>query len=226
MDKAREDEATAYMDSDWDEQWHDACVAAIEKKGPNEEDDKEEFDALVKERFDDKQEREMWATDYVEWDCVVDNLKTMCEDIDGIDWFLKDHPVEDVQANGSEGEVHSLTDVAGYCFECNEPQTWKSLTKHTFLMEGSSDVAPPHKFSPLCDTCEVDRGDCAYDPDGDPRMFYFCNYCGDIGPVQSFPGEVHIHPKNPQPFNWPPGAPWPPRRTFAGTPDEVPPWED
>ena len=77
-----------------------------------------------------------------------------------------------------------------------------------------------------CCGLPVTREDLHLSEETDERhsgTFVQCPNCCEEECVDDLEGFVFTHGR---PFDWPPGAPYPPRRHFDGTPLEAAPWED
>ena len=207
--KLVEDEVSCYMSSDWIDEWQEHCAGDLDK-------------------FKDVNKRYEWAYGYVEFEHISDMVKMWCDDVDWVKDFLKAHPIESVEGNGWDRSKYDFDEVRGFCRECGEPQVAEDVTTLMSLEEvDSADKPPPHPYAADCQEigCVEANVGCLYNHDGSAlRLGYRCSYCGDVDPLVLYGNEDpgNRHP----PFNWPPGAPWPPRRGFLGEPMEMPPWEE
>lgn len=211
VDQLQSDEAAAYLEPDYDEDWREACAERLDKQGwePHEEG----YDEHLLKAFHDKDDRSMWADGRLEWDWTYQLLKDWCEDKGWVFYFLKEHPVEYVASRGYDGDIIELCNVAGYCFGCGEPQLHGDVKQ----LENATEVAA---HTGDCDgsVCDNEIGYCAFNEEGQRRSYYDCHYCGETNTIDNGVDR--------RPFHWPPGAPWPSRTTFFGTPADVQPWEE
>lgn len=224
MDKLRDLEAAYYTSSEADDEWREYCVSRTVKENLYDE-GTEDFKEDVQRRFDDSSERNGWAYDMVDWDWLADIVKTLTDEVDEIAYFLKEHPVDKVQAPRRDNDIIDIDKVAGYCTDCAMPITAEDLAPHPAIV---SEEILAHAYDAECGFCDAGHFNCYFDAGAKPRVFYRCPYCSsDCAPVEPLNGEhLYADRNNSRPFYWPPGADWPPRRTFTGSPDEDPPWEE
>lgn len=212
MDKLHWEETEMYMSSDWDDEY------ALYLDG-------HEDDARVLSRVE-------WASDRAEWSQLTEYLTSMCEDVQSLAAFLREHPVDGVYVESDHAWV-DLDDVVAYCPNCQTP------TDEVLTGWKPGEAPPtPHVATDECEVCDAACGStqCLFDKEGKWRPLAQCPSCREVivlfsspeeGTYTSFchaPGQPM--PKLPRkPLTWPPGAPYPPRRGFAGEPFDVPPYE-
>jgi len=174
----------------------------------------------------DEQKKWEWASNLTEWDWVAENIIETTNDLEGIAHWLKEHPVEEVYQFSHEKWI-DISDVLVFCPECDEP-----MEKRNVLIEMPTGGISKHVYGSedgdYCFDCKdhSDLGDmlCFFDLMGSPRKRCYCPNCGHIAALDSLEGS--FIERNHCPPDWPPGAPYPPRRGFLGEPMDVPPWQD
>ena len=225
IDNLQHEEAKYIVESeDYNDDWsmhvrdkhhtHDACP-----HGSDEE--KETFQARVERELKDQDAKYRWALDRVDWHWVNDSVSCFFQDADATFYFLKDHPVDAVWHRNS-GRWLSLGDVRGYCPSCDEPLDDEDRVQQ---------VEAPHPYNEDCenDICRTAGAHCVFDEQSVLRPLYTCGNCNwlDVHDKDR-PDETPFMERNniKRPFDWPPGAPYPPRRSFSGYPMDVPPYEE
>ena len=175
----------------------------------------EAVDVMLK----DEAARYDWASDYVDWQWVRDQVHSYFESEEATFYFLAQHPVDSVWSRYDEKWL-PLDEVLGYCGSCDEP-----LTEDRILPDVNR--GQPHRFDPECeaDACRAMQF-CLFDHEEKPRRIFQCDLCSWTDTTDDFDGEESFISKHGRPFNWPPGAPYPPRCSFTGYPMDVPPHED
>jgi hypothetical protein len=211
MDAFAETEREYRVSSDCDDEWKVFC----KEKAEDDELDEEELAALIA----DKDKRRDWAYDQFDPQWAWDQIKEECEEIWFIHGLLKKYPVIAVRPNFDFSFI-LLEEILGYCPGCNFP----ILQDDVVEADGNLHQAKPHRYKNQCQKCPANIT-CGWDSHGEPRTYAQCESCSEYiffkddcdGPWLA---------RFDRPFNWPPGAPYPPRLDFAGGPDGPPPWQE
>lgn len=212
-------ESPDYAD-DWSEYVHDkhhragACPHGSD-------DEREAFERRVAKTLKDESEKYAWASDRVDWDWVKNSVECFFQDGESIYYFLKEHPIDSAWHRNGERWV-ALEDIRGFCPSCDEVLDDEDVVDH---------VEDPHVHNPDCENavCRTTGAHCVFDDNGKLRLMFSCGNCNWFDAVdQDRPDETPYMARNntKRPFNWPPGAPYPPRRSFSGYPMDVPPYEE
>jgi hypothetical protein len=183
--------------------------------GPEEE--REAYERVVTVMTNCEDKRLEWASEYVDHDWVQNSVSHFFEDEESLFYFVKDHPVDSVWQK-YQSVWMDLDDVCGYCPSCDEPLSEEERWKPK---EGDA-----HPFAEGCGICDSGFSQCLFNANSNPRDVYECNSCSWSDATQDIEGDETFISKHGRPFNWPPGAPYPPRRSFSGFPMDVPPYED
>lgn len=215
MQTLHEGEVAQYMSEDWDDIWRERC----EFKNPRLwKERKKAWTARVNEDFEDENLRHQWAARYVDFDQLVDFVVEMTSNNESLAAFLRDHPVNAVYDSRSNRWV-DLTAIVGFCPEC------ESLMLPDDLVTARSDVQP-HVFTREECPCEhiVSSMMCNFDHHASPRSMVICPNCDFAAATDNI--EETWAERFSIPLEWPPNAPYPPRRGFAGEPLDVPFYEE
>lgn len=219
--------ATDYAEEeDYRDDWEDFVRSQIHGEGccPHEDEDAQHaYQTAYEKKVNDSFQRRSWAYQRVDVDQVIEDLRDSLGDAEGIAFFLEQHPVSEVwQAHTSQWV--DIEDVWGYCPGCDEPQTVEAFT----IVPPVNCAPHPHQVD--CRVCDAGEGLalCAYDTQGNVRPRFQCPGCLHTGEYTDDLDDALTETfteRHGRPFAWPPGAPYPPRRGFAGEPLEIPPWE-
>ena len=222
MDDLHAQEAKYIAESDdWLEDWLDYVKRELHQEDrcphgcPEEQ---SAFKAAFDRMSQDPDKRYAWASERVDWDWIHGSVKNVFESEEGIYYFLKEHPVDSVWQKYAEQWV-DLDDVKGYCPSCDE-----ALTEET----AKTIPASSHFFDEHCEEgyCRESNSQCLFNHEGSLRKPYECPSCSWSDITEDVDGDETFVSKHGRPFNWPPGAPYPPRVSFTGLPMDVPPYED
>lgn len=193
-------------DGVYDDEWEDHCrdVAHREGRCPHaSEKEKAQYETFFKDILENENRREEWYRRRMndDWDWLQDHVLNTASDVYGILHHLKEHPVDGCLAvwNNEKFAMYTLDEIVGYCPECNQPATEEHIRP----------IAPPYPTN----------------EDGEAQFLYptlDCKCCGAETPLD----DEEFLRTHKRPFEWPPGAPWPPRRGFLGEPMEASPWEE
>jgi hypothetical protein len=206
--------------SDYKDEWEEYVKRLKHREGccpHGDEEEREAYQRVVASMTNCADKRLEWASEYVT-DWIRNSVSHFFSDEEGIFYFVKDHPVDSVW-HKYHAKWLNLDDVHGYCPSCDEPLCVDDLLKVT---KGS------HVFDKDCRMAGCGDGAslCLFNAQGDSRDVYECNSCNWADATQDIEGDESFISKHGRPFNWPPGAPYPPRRSFSGFPMDVPPYED
>lgn len=190
----------AIEDGFYDDEWEDHCRREAHQEGrcPHVRKQKKAYQQAFEKLFHDKEEKSEWIwRSYIQWDDIAQQIYSW--DADELFYFLKDYPIDGCMrsANG-EWENVLLQNIIGWCPECNAPTVAEDLCER-----------PRHELDAAGPAEQVEQVHCPS-----------CNSDSDIENPILF---THAHAR---PFDWPPGAPWPPRATFCGSPLMLGPWEE
>jgi hypothetical protein len=207
---------------DWAEDWHAYAERRLHRAeccphGSPEE--QQAFADALQRMLTNEDERFTWACEVVDGNWTRDTVEHHFQDEESIFYFLKEHPVDSVWLKERQ-EWQSLDNVIGFCPSCNEPL----LEINLWNLAGVS----RHAFNPECDVdvCVNSHARCLFDERRVPRAVFECAGCLWVDATEDVEGDETFLSKHGRPFNWPPGAPYPPRRSFSGYPMDVPPHED
>ena len=219
-------------DSDYDREWRNHVKWAIHRgdrcpHGSREE--RHAFGAAFRKMIKDDSKKRDWAYERVDYEWIKDQILNMTEqDVEGIEYFLEKHPVDEVW-QASTNRWLDLDDVKAFCPDCDEPVD--------AVMDGFPDGLESHQYygrlsrggSTACALCteHSELGEhmaCLFDYRGKPRRRFRCPSCSYTDALDSIEGSFLV--RYGRPSDWPPGAPYPPRRGFLGEPMDVPPWQD
>lgn len=182
------------------------------------EDERKEYERVVTTVTNDADKRYAWAGEYVDTDQMKECVSWLFDGEESLFYFVKDHPVDSVWDRHS-AEWLNLDDVRGYCPSCYEPLSDEDRAVY--------ETEKAHVFNPDCRECGWNAySRCLYDADGKLRETFECACCNWSDATRDIDGDRSFVSKHGRPFNWPPGAPYPPRRSFSGSPMDVPPYED
>lgn len=186
-------------DDVYGDEWEEHVRDATHRDGccPNSKDPQErkEYKERFKKRLDDADAKHQWLWDRLDWDVLRDWTVQECERWEFFQEFLGKHPVYGLITTYDEHRFIELEDVVGFCPKCDNPGTKEDLS-----YSNGGDSLYDHLWMFCCPAC---------------REKFVVDECEEDRFI-----EEHGHP-----FNWPPGAPYPPRRGFLGEPMEAPPWE-
>lgn len=188
------------------DEWEEHCVDKTHRDGccPNSADLKErkDYEDTLAKRLADDSAREEWYRTRMndDWQWLAEHLDEDCQQVEFIEWFLEKHPIDGALRyyNSEEYGKVDLADIVGYCPECNQP-------------------AKADEIRPMAAPYET-----AEDGKAITEPTLVCACCNAETPLND---EEFIKGHN-RPFNWPPDAPYPPRRHFDGTPLDVPFYEE
>lgn len=208
--------------SDYQDEWEEYVKRLKHREGccpHGTEEEREAYERIVASMTNCEDKRLAWASEYVDHDWVRNSVSCFFEDEESIFYFIKDHTVDSVWQKYHLIWV-DLDDVCGYCPSCDEP-----LSEEERWKPKEGDV---HPFDKDCgrEVCNSGLSLCLFNANGNPRGVYVCDSCNWSDVTQDIDGDETFISKNGRPFNWPPGAPYPPRRSFSGYPMDVPPYED
>jgi len=207
-------------DDGWLDDWREFVEAHLHGATCCPHENPERYKARVDWMLNDADARFTWARDRVDHGWICDSVESQFESEESIFYFLKDHPVDSVWAKEPRCWIN-LDAVLGFCPSCDEAL----LEKHLCSDEGG----PPHPFNKDCSAahCESGASLCLYNKEGKIRDLFECLSCAWTDVTQDVGEEDETFvSKYGRPFDWPPGAPYPPRRSFSGFPMDVPPYED
>jgi hypothetical protein len=185
--------------------------------GPEEE--RAAYQRVVASMTNCADKRLEWANEFVDSDWIHDSVSRFFEDEESLFYFVDKYPVDSVWQKYHDKWL-SLDEVCGFCPSCNEPLSEESRWKPK-----DSDA---HFFDPNCllEVCNSGHSLCLFNTRGNPRDLFECSSCSWSDVTQDVEGDETFVSKHGRPFNWPPGAPYPPRCSFSGVPMNVPPYED
>ncbi len=203
--------------TDYQEDWEEHVKHAVHGEGhcphSENEEEREAYEKAYARLLNDENKKWQWAWERIDWDWTREQIEFMVDCVEGVWHLLLEHPVEEVYQASSESWL-DIEDVVAFCPGCCEPMTASdaqkvsSKTPHPFTEEDHECFDGPNGF----------EGDvCFFDDHAMPRTYFECPSCG----ASDF-WDSRLDKKPP---NWPPGAPWPPRRGFAGEPMDVPFYE-
>jgi hypothetical protein len=233
LDDLQNDEVDYIIhDADYDREWRDHVKWAIHRgdrcpHGSREE--RHAYGAAFRKTIKDESEKRNWAYVRVDYEWIKELVLGMTEqDVEGIEIFLKKHPVEEVW-QASTGRWVDLTDVVVFCPECDEPI--EDIEQDYPAELGSHRYGGQLSLSGFvaCALCaeHPELGEhmaCLFNHRGEPRKRFRCPSCSHTGALDAIEGSFLV--RYGRPPDWPPGAPYPPRRGFLGEPMDVPPWQD
>lgn len=183
------------------------------------EEERETYQRVVMSTMNDIDKRYAWALDYVDTAQIQEHVSHLLDGEESLFYFVKDHPVDSVWQKCGTRWLN-LDEVCGYCPSCDDPLSVEEQWKPK---EGDA-----HPFEKGCNrsVCGDNAAVCLFNVNGNPRDVYECGLCNWSDVTQDIEGDENFVSKYRRPFNWPPGAPYPPRRSFSGSPMDVPPYED
>lgn len=181
--------------------------------------EREAYQRVVTSTTNNVDKRYKWAYDHVDTDQMENYVSHFFDGEEGLFYFVKDYPVDSVWQRYCKIWL-DLDAVRGYCPYCGDP-----ITENERWNPEEVDVHPYDK-----DCRRIVCGDgaamCLFDVNGKPRDVYECGVCDWADATCDIDGNKTFISIYGRPFNWPPGAPYPPRRSFSGSPMDVPPYED
>lgn len=211
---------------DWNDEWREYVKRRVHvwDQCPNgTKEERHAYGAAFRKLIKNEDKKWEWASERIDWEWLKDQILCMTEqNPEGVACVLKAHPVDEVWQSSNERWI-DLSDVTVFCPECAEP------------MDGCNRNAPegvePHPFAYSNSGCDcaysAELGEhmtCLFNRAGEPRPRFQCPGCGHKAALDSLEDSFTYHYGRPS--DWPPGAPYPPRRSFVGEPMDVPPWQD
>ncbi len=219
MDDLRQAEVDQYMSADWDDEWRSNCEAFLPRLW---KEAKKVYTARVNKLFNNSSARFNWADDRVEFDQMVEYVEEMVSNNDVFADFLRKHPVVAIYHDAMETWI-DIDEILGFCPDCN------TVLLRADMQKPAIDVTL-HPYAPASVECPCPHPDlpghmiCAYDTASRLRDVVVCRDCDFADAIDSL--EQPWEDRYDRPLTWPPCAPYPPRRDFAGGPLDVPPYEE
>jgi hypothetical protein len=217
METLYEAEVGIYMSDDWAADWREVC----EQQNPRLwKEKKKDYTKRVDDKFNDASARYRWASDRVDFSEMVDWVQSMVTDNTSFAHFLREHPVDSIYSENLESWM-SIDDIVGFCPSCDNILTEEDVAPIA-VDEDKKHVYASQLISCFCEGDLADKMWCNFDHDLRPRVVVDCG-CGFIGAMDDIEGTWTE--RFGKPIDWPPNAPYPPRRGFAGDPMDVPFYE-
>lgn len=199
MDDLARAEVDHWVEDDcYGDEWEEACKKETHAVYcPHE--DAELYKEELARRLKDEDAKRMWLErEIFEWDDIREFVNMMFDSWEGVVRFLKEHPITAIIAV-------SQHDPSEYC-----------VVEIEEVVGYCPECNAPAKAEDISLTFETE--------DEHSRRELSCWACSSTSFVDD--DEKSFAQAFGRPFNWPPGAPWPPRRSIDGTPLDVPFYEE